>query len=76
MPRKAVYVEENMHVAPYKVWYAAMRNIDWKQPIVIVGRQKGTNELYVASSDSAKLANSLMAKATNFLKIGYEKRKT
>lgn len=76
MPRKATYVEENMHVAPYRVWYNAMKSMDWKQPIVVIGRQKGTNELYVASTDSAKLANSLMTKATNFLKIGYEKRNT
>lgn len=74
MPRKANYVEENMHVAPYKVWYGAMRGIDWKQPIVIVGREKGTNELYVASTDSGKLANALLAKAMNFMKIGYEKK--
>ncbi len=70
MPRKVKYIEENMHVPPYKVWYGAMRNIDWKQPIVIVGREKGTNELYVAATDSAKLTNSLMAKAMSFLKIG------
>ena len=72
MPRKAVYIKENMHVAPYRVWYNAMRGIDWKQPIVIVGRQKN-GELYVASTDSGKLANSLLAKAMNFLKVGYEK---
>lgn len=70
MPRKANYIEENMHVRPYRVWYNAMRDIDWKQPIVIVGRQKGTNELFVASTDSGKLANSLLAKAMNFIKIG------
>lgn len=74
MPRKATYIEENMHVRPYRVWYGAMKELDWKQPIVIVGRKKGTNELYVASSDSGKLANALLAKAMNFLKIGYEKK--
>lgn len=73
MPRKAVYIKENMHVAPYRVWYNAMRGIDWKQPIVIVGRQKN-GELYVASTDSGKLANSLLAKAMNFLKVGYERK--
>lgn len=73
MPRKASYIEENMHVAPYRVWYNSMRNIDWKQPIVIVGREKGTNELFVASTDSGKLANSLLAKAMSFIKIGNEK---
>lgn len=74
MPRKANYIEENMHVRPYRVWYNAMQKIDWKQPIVIIGRKKGTNELFVASTDSGKLANSLMAKAMNFLKLGYEKK--
>lgn len=69
MPRKAKYVEENMHVPAFRVWYHAMRGIDWKQPIVIVGREKGTNELYVASTDSGKLANSLLAKAMDFIKI-------
>jgi len=76
MPRKAKYIEENMHVAPYRVWYSAMQKLDWKQPIVIVGRQKGSNDLYVASTDNGKLANSLLAKAMNFLKIGYEKKET
>lgn len=69
MPRKTNYIKENMHVTPYRVWYAAMKKIDWRQPIVIVGREKGTNELYVASTDSGKLANALLAKAMNFLKI-------
>jgi hypothetical protein len=73
MPRKAVYIKENMHVRPYRVWYDAMKDIDWKQPIVIVGRQKN-GELYVASTDSGKLANSLLAKAMNFLKVGYERK--
>jgi hypothetical protein len=72
MPRKAVYIKENMHVAPHRVWYNAMRGLDWRQPIVIVGRKKN-GELYVASTDSGKLANSLLAKAMNFLKLGYEK---
>lgn len=70
MPRKANYIQENMHVPAFRVWYNAMKKIDWKQPIVLVGREKGTNELYVASTDSGKLANSLLAKAMNFIKIG------
>jgi hypothetical protein len=73
MPRKANYIKENMHVAPYRVWYNAMKSIDWKQPIVVVGRKKGTSDLYVASTDSGQIANSLMAKAMNFIKLGYEK---
>ena len=68
MPRKVNYIEENMHVPAFRVWYNAMKGIDWKQPIVIVGRRKGTSELYVASTDSGKTANSLLAKAMNFLK--------
>ena len=74
MPRKANYIKENMHVPAFRVWYGAMKEIDWKQPIVVVGRKKGTNELYVASTDSGRFANSLMAKAMNFLKLGYEKK--
>lgn len=73
MPRKAVYIEENMHVAPHRVWYNAMRGLDWKQPIVIVGRQKN-GDLYVAGTDSGKMTNSLLSKAMNFLKVGYEKK--
>lgn len=73
MPRKATYIKENMHVAPHRVWYGAMRGLDWRQPIVIVGRKKN-GDLYVASTDSGKLANSLLSKAMNFLKIGYEKK--
>ena len=72
MPRKAVYIEENMHVAPHRVWYNAMKSIDWRQPIVIVGRQKN-GDLYVASTDNGKFANSLMSKAMNFLKTGKDK---
>lgn len=69
MPRKANYIVENMHVPAYRVWYNSMKQIDWRQPIVIVGRTKGTSELYVASTDSGKLANSLLAKAMDFIKI-------
>lgn len=69
MPRKTNYVKENMHVAPHRVWYYAMKNIDWRQPIVIIGREKGTNQLYVASTDNGKMANSLMAKAMAWLKV-------
>ena len=76
MPRKAKYIEENMNVPAHRVWYNAMRKVDWRQPIVIVGRQKGTNDLFVASTDSGQFANSLLAKAMNFLKIGYEKKET
>lgn len=75
MPRKAVYIEENMHVKPTRVWYEAMRGLDWRQPIVIVGRKKN-GDLYVASTDSGQLANSLLAKAMNFLKIGYGKKES
>lgn len=74
MPRKARYIEENMHIAPHRVWYGAMRKLDWRQPIVIVGREKGSNNLFVSSTDSGKLANSLLAKAMNFIKLGYEKK--
>lgn len=73
MPRKAVYVEENMHVPAYRVWYNAMKKLDWRQPIVIVGRQKN-GELFAACTDSGQLANRLLAKAMDFIKIGYEKK--
>lgn len=69
MPSKRTYIEENMHVPAYRVWYHAMKQIDWRQPVVIVGRTKGTNELYVASTDSGKLANSLLAKAMDFIRV-------
>lgn len=74
MPRKAIYIEENMHVSPLRVLYFVITRVDLRQPVVVVGRAKGTNELYVASTDSAQLANSLLAKAMNFLKVGYEKK--
>lgn len=70
MPRKTIYIKENMHVPIYKVLWGAFRNLDFKQPIVVVGREKGTGDLYVASSDSGKIANALLAKAMNFMKIG------
>ncbi len=74
MPRKIEYVTDNMKISKMKVLMGALRLLDADQPIVVVGRQKGTSELYVASTDSAKTANSLMTKAMNFLRIGYEKK--
>lgn len=68
MPRKVKYINENMHVPAYQVWYNAMKAIDWKQPIVLIGRTKN-GDLFVSSTDSGKIANSLLAKAMNFLKI-------
>lgn len=68
MPKKRTYIEENMHIAPYRVWYNAMKKVDWRQPVVIVGRKKKTNELFVASTDSGQLANSLLSKAMNFIR--------
>ncbi len=74
MPRKAKYIEENMHTGSTRIWYEAMKSIDWKQPVAIVGYKKGTSDIFVASTDSGQITNSLLAKAMNFLKIGYEKK--
>lgn len=67
MPKKRTYIEENMHVTPIRVLMSAITKLDLRQPIVIVGRQKN-NELFVASTDSGQLANSLLAKAMNFIR--------
>lgn len=63
------YIEENMHVNPTRMFWNAIRKLDFKQPIVIVGRDSNS-DLFVSSTDSGQLANSILAKAMNFIKNG------
>ncbi len=69
MPRKATYREDLMGARPTRVWYDAMAKIDWSQPVVIAGRKKGTDELFITSTSNGQATNSLLAKAMSFLKI-------
>lgn len=69
MPKKVTYIQENMHVSPFRVLWNFIRAVDFRQPLVVVGRtDKG--ELYVASTDSGQTTNSLLTKAIRFIKIG------
>ena len=66
---KIKYVDDNMRVNPIKVIFTALFKLDLRRTMIIVGHKKN-GELYVASSDSGKNANSVLTKAIRFLKIG------